>query len=324
MRRFLLTVTINLLFISGFSQLEKHKFAYTTTGDSLWGYIYHPADNTKQYPAIIFFHNASEVGTTSASADKLLIQGPLKYVSSGWQPNYIIIALQYNTWSVPAALMKTALDIDSKLKNSIDKNNVFLTGIGTGASVISDWLVAGYTTKGIIPMSPLGISSFPRKSIPLWGFYEQYDKSAAKPSVLKYQQLLGGGKITVYPGNFCCWNTVYDPAWTENGKSIYDWIDSIAPPTTTTNQYRIDSCIVFYADASNILKIDTAARLLTDTTGGNFKLHEYQLSSGEKIKYNSRFVAIWQFIHYTIPAAVLNRINTSAAIQSIVNYNKKQ
>jgi Right handed beta helix region/Secretion system C-terminal sorting domain len=34
----------------------------------------------------------------------------------------------------------------------------------------------------------------------------------------------GSARYTQYTGGHCCWNTWYNPAWTENGESIYTWM----------------------------------------------------------------------------------------------------
>lgn len=293
-----------------FSQITTQQFSYEA-GKKTWGKIYQPSDRSKKYPTIIFFHNATEAGTTAGSSDKLLIFGPLREVTLGFRPDYNIIALQYNSWSMPAALMKQALSFDTLLKSVVDTNNVVLIGIGSGASVISDWLALGYSTRGIIPLSPLGLTTFAPKMIPMWGFYENMDKSAARPSIYKLKELLGGGRVTVYPGNHCCFNTATSRNYKEDGKSIYDFIDSISiRPDAPV--YKILNARIQYSDANGFVKIDEHAKVIVDSNAiGEFVI-EYRLSTGEVIKEGSKYVWVYEFTD-PIPQEVLDAIKENDA-----------
>lgn len=281
-----------LVFIyCSFGQLVKRQFVYSAGKAKAWGYLYRPVDRSKKYPTVLFYHSNGNSGKSSGDADRLLLYGPLKFIRDGsFKPAFNVLALQASSWTFTAANMMGAIRNDTELVEMVDTSKIVLMGIGAGGSEMSKWLAADYPAKGAIFCSPVEVVGFAGRGLPSWLFLEDNDRADVKASVNSLKQYLSGERVSVYPGNFCCWNTVCNPSWKENGKSMYDWIDSVVAPKSPL---VMEGANLIYTGGDNVLRIDTGGVVVVDTIG--FKIVEYRLSNGEVVVPGSKFVWIFDF-----------------------------
>lgn len=211
----------------------KRQFA-TAAGVRHWGYIHTPADRTKKYPVVFFFHGVGEAGKTEADATKLLAHGPQYHVNRGWNPDIIIIALQHHTWSFPPEHMAYTLANDPDVK-ALGNGKVMATGLSAGGANVVEVMKRFHSPNYVyVPMSPaIGvINTYPNYTYKVWGFVGNNDQTTKGALQGLYDmQAKIGAKVTVYQGGHGGWNTYYNPAYKEDGKNIYEWaFDSVVVP----------------------------------------------------------------------------------------------
>ena len=249
MKPFYLLRNQNILLIFVFSLLFSvpvHAQQTLTHIDGWNAYVHLPDDyndgTMRKYPLICFVPGAGEVGT---DASKLLVYGPSKFVASGHNMQFningvtvkpIVISIQpASGWPSPAAL-NAKLD-SIMVRWRCDPARINVTGLSMGGwswDNFVDGYNASYSAKiaSIVAMS----APPPDNTIPnmrdfaigggrWWGFEGTQDYrlmdiirdtlNSASP---------GSARYTKYIGGHCCWNTWYDPNWTENGESIYTWM----------------------------------------------------------------------------------------------------
>lgn len=216
-----------------------------TTIASWNAYVHLPNDYldspSKYYPVIVFIAGVGEIGTDPS---KMLIYGPGKYIAEGHDMVFnvngklekpIVISLQPPTgWPQPATINTRIDSILSRWR--VDPGRLYLTGLSMGAWTFDNY-ICGSPTYARRPAAIVSMSA-PDPDNPLsnlkyyalnggkwWGFegtldYRKMDitrdsLNAAVP---------GSARYTKYEGGHCCWNTWYNPAWLENGESIYTWM----------------------------------------------------------------------------------------------------
>ena len=237
-------VLVIILCMIASSRSFSQQFATTIAG---WNaYVHLPSEYTdsvnKNYPLIVFMPGIGEVGS---DVTKLLVHGPSKFIAAGDRMEFmvngklekpIVISLQPAlTWCTP---WDVNIRIDSILRRwRIDLQRVNLTGLSMGGQSCQsfvDGVSPTLTNKiaSIVPMSAPapnnGIGNmklFSQAGGTWWGFEgtsdnREMDKirdtmNAAFPNSARY---------TLYTGGHCCWNTWYNPAYNENGESIYTWM----------------------------------------------------------------------------------------------------
>ncbi|MBE2230861.1 MAG: tandem-95 repeat protein [Chitinophagaceae bacterium] len=70
-----------------------------------------------------------------------------------------------------------------------------------------------------------------------WGFEGTTDyRSMDKVRDTMNAAVAGSARYTQYVGGHCCWNTWYNPAWTEAGDNIYTWMLKQSKAAQTANQ----------------------------------------------------------------------------------------
>lgn len=226
----------------------KRQFA-TAAGVKHWGYIHTPADRTKKYPVVFFFHGVGEEGK-SAPIEKLLTShGPQYHVNKGWNPDIIIIALQHHTWSFPPEHMAYTLANDPDVK-AFGNGQVMVTGLSAGGAQVVEVMKRFHNQNYVyVPMSPAigAVNTYPANTYKVWGFVGNND-TQTKGALLGLYDMQDkiGAKVTVYEGGHGGWNEHYKP-----GAPIYDWaFGSIpdTPPPPPPPPVTITKVVVHYSD----------------------------------------------------------------------------
>ncbi|HSC52609.1 MAG TPA: PKD domain-containing protein [Phnomibacter sp.] len=227
-------------------------FAIAQVGDqqltkiASWNaYVHMPddydANPTKKYPVIVFIPGLGEIGT---DASKLLVYGPGYYIKQGNKMQFtvngvvekpIVISLQpASSWPNPDVINTR---IDSIMKRwRIDPNRLYLTGLSMGGFSADNYITgnANYAKKvaAIVAMSAVE-PNFPLTNLrpyalnggKWWGFEGTTDYRKMDLIRDTMNRIVpGSARYTQYVGGHCCWNTWYNPTWTENGENIYEWM----------------------------------------------------------------------------------------------------
>lgn len=210
------------------------------------GYLYTP-EGTGPFPLVAFFHGMGKAGDWP---DALLEEGPLFHVNKGWKPNFMILALQNPSWTVPANKMKYAVDNDTEIKAKWNGKNILWTGLSAGGQPVQDAMAMGYP-GAFVPMSMAGGTPVNYKAGPfkLWAFHATNEGpcpfitskslvdgcNAAFPGSAKLTEMKN--EVTGIPDGHGNWNKYYDPTYRENGKNIYEFAfdlsgttDKVPPP----------------------------------------------------------------------------------------------
>lgn len=233
-------------------------FSQTVTETKIAGQnavVYKPAgyDSTKKYKTIIAFPGLGEQGT---DIKKLYIAGPARFLRDGvLKPDAIVICVQPTYGWVPLITYeRTLAEIWSKYK----VDSFALTGLSAGASALFNFLAHTKTTYPICAIVPLSFDvDFPDTyniskftTIRTWGICGTKDSRYVKlKKLIERLAALGyPAKFTSFVGGHCCWQTYYDPAYKENGESIYDFMIGkpkpvIPPPQPVVSDIRIGDTI---------------------------------------------------------------------------------
>ena len=232
------------------SKQINRQFAITEWGNKQWGKYCLPDNTTNKYPVIVFFHGVGETGSTEASLSKLNTHGIPWLLNSGValefenpktkkKQRFISLALQDQYFSPELSRILFILQNDEILKNRVDLNNIFLTGLSAGGQMILN----GVTTsseisakvKAIVPMSAASWTNRTDAQIsywkgkPTWAFHGKADKVAAYQNTEKFINSCGG-KWTQLPSGHGDWNSIYTPNYKElidgYNMNIYEWLAS--------------------------------------------------------------------------------------------------
>ncbi|HSC52270.1 MAG TPA: right-handed parallel beta-helix repeat-containing protein [Phnomibacter sp.] len=231
----------------------------TLTTIASWNaYVHLPddyaANPTQKYPVIVFIAGVGEVGTDPS---KMLVYGPSYYIKQGHNMQFtvnnvvekpIVISLQpAAAWPNPQVINTR---VDSIMKRwRIDPTRFYVTGLSMGGMAWDNYITGGdvYAKKitaivamsAVEPNNPLtNLRPFALNGGKWWGFEgtTDYRKMDLIRDTLN-RIVPGSARYTQYVGGHCCWNTWYNPTWTENGDNIYTWLlkQKLADPVPDNN-----------------------------------------------------------------------------------------
>ena len=219
-------------------------------------YVHLPDDYNSnpqlKYPLIVFWPGVDEVGTDPT---KLLIHGPSKFINDGWNGHVtvngktekpIIISVQPTTaWPV-IPLVNTRLD-SIILRWRVDVNRMYFTGLSHGGWITNSFvnhsvdyskkLAATVGMSAVLPVNPYSqYKWYAEAGGKTWQFEGNSDlRGNNKITDTMNKYVPGSGRYTLYSGGHCCWNTFYNPSWTENGQSVYQFLLSNSKSLTVAN-----------------------------------------------------------------------------------------
>lgn len=213
--------------------------------------LYLPWDyylSNKSYPLICFFHGMGEAGNGGIDLSRLSNQGlpnvikngktPYSVNSTGDTTRFIVLSIQAPASGyyspTPEIMIAGISSLVHDYHLRIDANKVYTTGLSAGGRQ-SLWAVMNYPSTfpaGVImsassPIYSSKVDSFANTYI--WLFHGIFDQTASPYNSYGSNDLInakypGHSRLTKYDNGHCCWNQFYDPAWKENGVSIYDFM----------------------------------------------------------------------------------------------------
>lgn len=199
------------------------------------------------YPLILFMHGKSKSGT---DISKLALEGIPYWLDKGARLDavnpadgklykFIVVCPQALEWGLSPTQVNVVLDQVIK-RYRVDTSRIYITGYSAGgwATIMALTESAAISKRfaAAVPMSPSAIDSPNERRFGLladarihcWYFAGEQEESFLEnaqrytDSTNKYGP--GLAKITVTPNKHCCWKEFYDPAFRQEGMSIYEWL----------------------------------------------------------------------------------------------------
>lgn len=244
----LLTILLSFISFSSYAQTIgnqlKVKVIVTQYGHTKWALVYKPKDfdslPLKKYPVIVYNHGVGETGSTENDLNKLLWNGvPNVIATTGnmkfGDKEFIVLSIQDRYWSPIAEESYYAIKNDPLIKNRIDTNGIFYTGLSAGGAETINAICSDRKITAIVPMSAAGAVTWANmnKKVKVWAFHGLGDQVC---TYLTTERLIDslGGKWTPLPTNHGPW-PYYGKDYKEmiNGvlMNIYEFmLSTMAPP----------------------------------------------------------------------------------------------
>jgi hypothetical protein len=239
------------------------KVPINSTGTTEQAILHLPDDyasTSTQYPVMVFLQGMGESGPNPASIyNSASAGGPAYFITNKVFPSsfvnpvdkksykYIVVSPQcpdLNSTTAPGQLDYVLTYLLKTYR--IDASRIYLTGLSMGGGSILQY-VGGVDANGVavnathkiaafIPMSavmnayyrPTYAKAIVADNVKIWGFGSPTDVHGANTLNLVTWDInteikANYGVSTAYSGGHCCWGQFYDPSFTQNGMSIYQW-----------------------------------------------------------------------------------------------------
>lgn len=224
--------------------------------------ILHLPASTSKLPLLVFLHGKGEGGTNPATIyTSTSAGGPAYFIAQKlFAASMIVVSPQYPSTTTGTSAAQLDLILQYLVKTyPVDVTRIYLTGLSEGAAAVCDYISGtnckpSYKIAAAIPMSAaIGqptqayINAIAATGIHVWGFGSMSDIFGIQTRILIGGAFNGNGgtltglgalgKFTDFTslGGHCCWNTFYNPTYTEGGMNIYQWLlqYSAGVPTVT-------------------------------------------------------------------------------------------
>jgi hypothetical protein len=205
---------------------------------------------SSKYPLLIFLHGKGEGGTDPSLIYKSAgAGGPAYFIAQGSWPAtlpFIVVSPQYPSTTTGTSSLQLDAILQYLVKAyRVDVSRIYLTGLSEGGAAITNYLThTGITPSfkiaaAVVMSAAIGqptqaqINQIASDKVNVWGFGSMTDIFGIQTKILVGGAFSGNGgtliglgslgRFTSYAGGHCCWNTYYNPAYTENGVNIYQW-----------------------------------------------------------------------------------------------------
>lgn len=209
------------------------------------------SSSLQTYPLIIFIHGYGQLGDGSgAELSKVLWFGlpqvidqgrfPGSFTVNGQTHRTIVISPQFKSWP-------TAADINGVLNYivqhyKVNQNRIYLTGMSMGGGTTWDYAGSNSVAAGkLAAIVPVCGASAPdnntanviaNANLPVWATHNEGDPTVPVSNTNLFVQYINtnypptpAAKKTIFDRNVHdAWTQTYDPAWTEDGMNIYQWM----------------------------------------------------------------------------------------------------
>jgi Secretion system C-terminal sorting domain len=285
------TLALKALILFAFSTAVSSKSfsQQTLTTINGWNaYVHLPDDynstGSQKYPTIIFFPGTGETGT---NASLLLNYGPSHFIAQGSNLNSfvvngqtikpIIISLQ-PSYLYPQPWVLNIMFDSIIARWRVDPSHFNLTGLSMGGfcgnNFVTESVANARRINAMVNMSAVMInypvtnySYYALSGGKVWWFEGTYDNrgmNVMADTMNKY--VAGSARYTSFVGGHCCWNTWYDPAYTENVNgqnwNIYQWM-------LAQNKAGISSPPTVNCGSPQTITLPVTSVTLTGTATGN-------------------------------------------------------
>jgi dienelactone hydrolase len=223
------------------------------TSNSKGFYEYLPtgySSGTQTYPMILFLHGMGELGNGVSDLPKVLNTGLPALIQKGKFPtsftttasgtqSFIVISPQFVAWPTPTDVNNI---LDYLIKNyRVNTSRIYITGLSMGGG--DTWDFAGYnatSTKraaAVVPIAGASASyvnvanNIADNGLAVWATHNDNDPTVPVSYTNNYiEEILARNpsapvKKTIFSStSHDAWTKTYDPAFTENGMNIYQWM----------------------------------------------------------------------------------------------------
>lgn len=269
------------------------RFTTSAEGATKWGLIHYPSDfftTQQKYPLMVFNHGIGESGGEESLLPRLNRNGPGWYIanqawnlrvtspSNGRPYEFLYFALQDGISSPSPEEIMYVINNDPVLRDRIDRNGIFITGISVGGgSTIRATLTSREVSASIAAIVPMSaaetynttdLSLAMEMKIPVWAFHGLLDSVAlARVTTAPYIEAMTKvnplkTRWTQLPLRHSGWNTLYSPGYRENfngvSMNVYEWMLSNMKNQELVLATRIDTFSAESANGSTQLKWRTA------------------------------------------------------------------
>ena len=253
-RAFLLVIIAMSAFqLAALSQVQTARYI-STSANSNGFYEYLPqgySTGSQQYPLLVFLHGIGEIGNGVSDLPTVLRNGPPKLIANGTFPvsftsggstySFIVISPQFVDWPTPN-------DVDAVIEYAkshyrVNVNRIYLTGLSMGGGTVWDYggnnVNFAKKLAGIVPVCGASYPDLTKAHIiasanlPVWATHNQGDPTAPVFYTNDYITYINSSspppsplaKKTIFPvSGHDAWTTTYDPAFTDNGLNVYQWM----------------------------------------------------------------------------------------------------
>lgn len=250
---------------------------------------------TINYPLLVFLHGAGEGGANASLIyNNASAGGPAYFITQKIFPSsfvnpadgksykFIVVSPQYIAgWSSSPQMLEYILTYLLKTYR-VDASRIYLTGLSAGGEGILEYIGkidgtgavvnATHPIAAFVPMSAVMNAAYrPRYAqtivsdrVGIWGFGSPTDTHGANTLSLvtwdiQHNVQAGYGTTTSYAGGHCCWGKFYNPAFTQGGINIYQWMLQYTtnavqppPPVIVPPVKTIIKVMIYYSDGSVI------------------------------------------------------------------------
>ncbi|MBS1751147.1 MAG: T9SS type A sorting domain-containing protein [Bacteroidetes bacterium] len=256
--------------LNTFSQSYQSSYNPVTTNiySNVGGYMEslpndYAANPSKRYPLIIFLHGSGELGNGSASsltilnrigiarllANKLF---PSSFSYGGTNYSFIVVTPQMKTANDWTNSIQAVIDYCKKTYR-VDENRIYLTGLSLGG--VTAWEYSANSVDrgkglaasllvcpGAYPTS-WQLSNISQSQLPIWVTNNSNDPINAASGAQELVNAINNtvpkpptALLTIFnQSGHDAWTKTYDPAFTQNGLNVYQWMLSHSRSTGQTN-----------------------------------------------------------------------------------------